>query len=104
MIHKVFKSDIFKSIILSSFKRSFQPINLFVEVVLGYISPIAFPKECSYLGSLSMIKFSLSPLGGRSFHLFVDLKQAIVSVSGRLSPHNFEMCSISPQQACSFRS
>ena len=37
------------------------------------------------------------------FHLFVDLKQSIVSVSGWLSPHNFEMFSISPQQAYSFR-
>ena len=29
--------------------------------------------------------------------------QSFVSVGGRSSPHNFEMCSISPQQACSFR-
>ena len=43
------------------------------------------------------------PLSKSSFHLFIDLKQAIVLVSGRLSPHNFEMCSIRPQQACSFR-
>ena len=50
-----------------------------------------------------MIQIFSYPLGERSFHLFVDLKQAIVSVSGGLSPHNFEMCSISPQQACSFR-
>ena len=39
----------------------------------------------------------------RFFHLFVDLKQAIVSVSGRLSPHHFETFAISPQQACDFR-
>ena len=55
------------------------------------------------LWCLSMIQVFSYPLGERSFHLFVDLKQAIVSVSGGLSPHNFEMCSISPQQACSFR-
>ena len=53
------------------------------------------------LWCLSMIQVFSYPLGERSFHLFVDLKQAIVSVSGGLSPHNFEMCSISPQQACS---
>ena len=41
-------------------------------------------------------------LGERSFHLLFDLKQAIVSVSGRLSPHSFEMFSISPLQAYSF--
>ena len=103
MIHKVFKSDIFKSIILSSFKRSFQPINLFVGVVLGYISPIAFPKECSYLWCLSMIKFSPSHLGEEVFISLLISIQSTVSVSGGLSPHNFEMCSISPQQACSFR-
>ena len=50
-----------------------------------------------------MIQVFSYPLGERSFHLFVDLKQAIVSISGGLSPHNFEMCSISPQQACSLR-
>ena len=55
------------------------------------------------LWCLSMIHVFSYPLGERTFHLFVDLKQAIVSVSGGLSPHNFEMCSISPQQACSFR-
>ena len=48
MIHKVFKSDVFKSIILSSFKRSFQQFYLFVVVILGHISPKAFPKECCY--------------------------------------------------------
>ena len=55
------------------------------------------------LWCLSMIQVFSYPLSERSFHLFVDLKQAIVSVSGRLSPHNFEMFSISPLQACAFR-
>ena len=55
------------------------------------------------LWCLSMIQVFNYPLGESSFHLFVDLKQAIVSVSGRLSPHNFEMFSISPLQACAFR-
>ena len=100
---QVFKSDIFKSIFFSLFKRSFQPINLFVGVILGYNSPKAFPKECSYLWWLSMIQIFSFSSRCRSFHLFVDLKQAIVSVSGRLSPHNFEMFSISPLQACAFR-
>ena len=50
-----------------------------------------------------MIRVFSYPLGERSFHLFFDLKQAIVSVSGRLSPHNFEMFSISPLQAYLFR-
>ena len=55
------------------------------------------------LWCLSMIQVFSYPLGESSFHLFDDLKQAIVSVSGRLSPHNFEMFSISPLQACAFR-
>ena len=55
------------------------------------------------LWCLSMIQVFSYPFGESSFHLFVDLKQAIVSVSGRLSPHNFEMFSISPLQACAFR-
>ena len=80
MIHKVFKSDIFKSIILSSFKRSFQPINLFVGVILGYISPTAFPKECRYLWCLSMIKFSPSHLGEEVFFSLLISIQSTVSV------------------------
>ena len=55
------------------------------------------------LWCLSMIRVFSYPLGKRSFHLFVDLKKSIVSVSGRLSPHNFEMFSISQLQACAFR-
>ena len=34
--------------------------------------------------------------------LFISI-QSIVSVSGRISPHSFEMFSISPLQPCSFR-
>ena len=37
-----------------------------------------------------------------SISLLISI-QSTVSVSGGLSPHNFEMCSISPHQACSFR-
>ena len=55
------------------------------------------------LWCLSMIQVFSYPLGESSFHLFFDLKQWIVSVSGRLSPHHFEMFAISPQQACAFR-
>ena len=82
--------------------RYFKSINLFVGVILVQISPKAFPKECCYLWCLSMIQVFSYPLGESNFHLFVNLKQAIVSVSGRLSPHNFEMFSISPLQAYSF--
>ena len=102
MIHKVFKSDIFKSIILSSFKRSFQPINLFVGVVLGYISPIAFPKECSYLWCLSMIKFSPSHLGEEVFFSLLISIQSTVSVVAEFRLY-LEKFSISPLQAYSFR-
>ena len=35
-------------------------------------------------------------------HFFVLLSYPIISVCGRLSPHNFEMFSISPQQVYSF--
>ena len=56
-----------------------------------------------YCGAYQWSKFFSYPLGKSSFHLFVDLKQAIVSVSGRLSPHNFEKFFISPLQAYSFR-
>ena len=102
MIHKVFKSDIFKSIILSSFKRSFQPINLFVGVVLGYISPIAFPKECSYLWCLSMIKFSPSHLGEEVFFSLLISIQSTVSVVAEFRLY-LEKFSIRPLQAYSFR-
>ena len=84
--------------------RYFKSINLFVGVILGYISPKAFHWECCYLWCLSLIQaFSISFSVKEVFHLFVDLKQAIVSVSGRLSPHNFGMFSISPLQVYSFR-
>ena len=63
----------------------------------------AFHWNVAICGACQWSKLSLYHLGGRSFHLFVDLKQAIVSVSDRLSPHNFEMFSISPLQACAFR-
>ena len=101
---QVVRNELIKSIIFSSFKISFRPINLFVGVILGYISPKAFHWECCYLWCLSLIQaFSISFSVKEVFHLFGDLKQAIVFVSGRLSPHNFEMFAISPQQACSFR-
>ena len=66
------------SFILFSRMRYFKSINLFVGVILGYISPKAFHWECCYLWCLSMIRVFSYPLGERSFHLFFDLKQAIV--------------------------
>ena len=75
MIHMWSRMRYFKSIIFSLFKRSFQPINFFVGVILGYISPTTFPKECSYLWCLSMIQFSPSHLGEEVFHLFGALSQ-----------------------------
>ena len=63
-----------------------QSINLFIGVILCHISPKAFPKDCCYLWCLSMIQVFSYPLGESSFHLFVDLKQAIIFVSGRISP------------------
>ena len=81
----------------------------------GILNPSISPLELSWyrfhlkpslrnviLWCLSMIRVFSYPLGESSFHLFVDLKQAMVSISGRLSPHNFEMFSISPLQAYSF--
>ena len=38
----------YKSNIFSSLKSSLQPNNLFFGVILGYISPKAFPEDCSY--------------------------------------------------------
>ena len=43
---QVVRNELIKSIIFSSFKISFRPINLFVGVILGYISPKAFHWEC----------------------------------------------------------
>ena len=89
---QVVRNELIKSIIFSSFKISFRPINLFVGVILGYISPKAFHWECCYLWCLSMIQVFSYPLGESSFHLFVDLKQAIVFfVSGRMSSHSLAM-------------
>ena len=52
MIHKFSRVTYLKSIIFSSFKTSFQSINLFFGIILGYISPKAFPKDCCYLWCL----------------------------------------------------
>ena len=87
----VVKNEIIKSIIFYFVQEIFSTNQSFVGVILGYISPTAFPKECSYLWWLSMIQVFSYPLDERRFHLFVDLKQAIVFVSGRLWPHSFEM-------------
>ena len=99
---QVVRNEIIKSIIFSSFKRSFQPINLFVGVVLGYISPIAFPKECSYLWWLSMIKFSPSHLGEEVFFSLLISIQSTISVVAEFRLY-LEKFSISPLQAYSFR-
>ena len=47
--------------------RYFKSINLFVGVILGYISPKAFPKECCYCGAYQWSKLSLYHIGGRNF-------------------------------------
>ena len=77
---QVVKNEIFKPIIFFFVHELFQPINLFVGVVLGYISPIAFPKECSYLWCLSMIKFSPSHLGEEVFFSLLISIQSTISV------------------------
>ena len=87
---KVVRNEILKPIISS------------LEIILCNISPKAFPKECCYCGDYLWSKFSPIPSEEEVFHLLVDLKQANVSACGRLSPHNFEMYSISPYQAYPF--
>ena len=47
--------------------------------------------------------FSFSSWWKKVFIALVLSLKPLASFSGRLSPHNFEMCSISPLQACSFR-
>ena len=96
---QVVRNELIKSIIFSSFKISFRPINLFVGVILGYISLKAFPKECCYCGAYQWSKFSPILSAEEVFHLLVDLKQAIVSFCGRISPQVFEMFSISPRES-----
>ena len=86
----------------SSKMRYFKSINLFIRVILGYISPKTFPKECCYLWCLSMIQISSYSRDERCFHLSVAPKQAIFFVCGRFSPQVLEMFSLSPQQAYSF--
>ena len=83
--------------------RYFKSINLFIGVILCHISPKAFPKECCYCGAYQWSKFSLIlPMVWVS-RLLVHINAILLPVSGRLSPHNFEMFSISPLQAYSFR-
>ena len=53
MIHKLSRMRYFKNHhFFSWIMRSFQPSNFFVGVILGYISPKAFPKDCCYLWCL----------------------------------------------------
>ena len=82
--------------------RYFKPIIFFLGVILCQISPKAFHWGCCYLWCLSMIQaFSISFLVKEVFHLFVDLKQAIVFVSGRISPQVLR-CLHKPTKIISF--
>ena len=81
--------------------RYFKSINLVIGVILGYISPKAFPKDCCYYGAYNRPKFFIYPPGEISFSSPRCYQpNQIFSVSGKLSPHNVEMPSISPLQAC----
>ena len=83
---------------------SSQPINLLIGVILGYISPKAFPKDCAIYSGHKWPKFFIYPPGEISFLVSLLMSiQSIVFVSGRISPHNFGIFSISPLQAFSFR-
>ena len=102
-IHKFFNSDISKSIIFSSLKTSFQSLNIFIGVILGHISPKAFPKDCCYLWCLQMTQVLLLSSRWNSFSSSCSYQSNLLfSVIGRISAHNFEMSSISPRQAYPF--
>ena len=81
--------------------RYFKSINPFFGVILGYISPKAFPKDCCYYGAYNWPKFFIYPPGEISFSSPRCYQpNQIFSVSGKLSPHNVEMPSTSPLQVC----
>ena len=82
--------------------RYFKSINLFVGVILEKISPKAFPKECCYCGVYQWSKFSPILSAKEVFISSLLSSNHLFLVSGRLSPHNFELSSISPQQAYPF--
>ena len=46
-----------------SWMRYFKSINLVIGVILGYISPKAFPKDCCYYGAYNWPKFFICPSG-----------------------------------------
>ena len=71
--------------------RSFQPSNFFVGVswVIFHLKPSL--RNVANCGVYSMIQVFSYPLGKISFHLFVDLKQAFVFGSGRISPQFWEV-------------
>ena len=83
--------------------RYFKSINLFIGVILGYISPKVFSKDCCYCGACKWPKFFIYPPGEISFLSPCSYQFNLVSIYGRFSPQVLEMFSISPQQACSFR-
>ena len=61
----------------------FKPINLVIEVILGYISPKAFPKDCCYYGAYKWLKFFYPP-GEISFlvSLFLSIQLFFPWVAG----------------------
>ena len=83
--------------------RYFKSTNLFVGFILCMFHLKPSLRNVAIMVLINDPSFLLSSWWKKFFISLVFSIKVIVSVSGRLSPHNFEMCSISPQQACSFR-
>ena len=49
----------------------FKPITFVIGIILGYISPKAFPKECCYYGAYEGPKFFMYPPGEIASRLLV---------------------------------
>ena len=85
------------SIHMLSRMRYCKPIIFFLGVILVKVSPKILPEGMLLI--VVLINDPSSPmilLVKEVSLIFIDLNQSIVSISGRLSPHHFEMFAISP--------
>ena len=83
--------------------RYFKSITLFIGIILGYISPKAFPKDSCYLWSLYLTQVLLLSSRWNSFSsLCLYQSNLLFPLVAEFHLINFEMSSISPHQAYPF--
>ena len=105
MIHKLSGMTYFKPIIFQFGHENFCNSSiLFIGVILGYILPKAFQRIVAIYGAYKWPKFFIHPSSEISFSSPCWYQSNLLFLLvAEFSLHSFEMLSISPLQAYSFR-